>query len=602
MLKKSIPVILILAAVCLLFLAAHNVTSQGTESQISIDQLKQQAIDNIRKNKEVDANATIQVILADYSNDEKLSSVLYSIAEAYRNNSKFAKSIELYKYIVENQTASRQAALAQSGLAISNVAIGKLEAAKMELEKLKSNYAAEPNIAQLVFNVGDSFYWFGHFRDCNDIYAQVIKIYPGSDYAMWATMGLAISCIASKDQNSADVYIKKLSTDYTKNGRLPEALFYVAGRFGYGRNYEKANEIYNKISNNWPEDKWAKDSSYESSKLVVFSYLDKKDESNTLKAVEKLISDFNRPDLQAVVYDIAARTDSLNKHEPNKFTEILLNKVINLSPRSIFAKRAIVNIMRNEIDGIIKSDGDANDIIAGVETIAKDYKNLPEAAEDLMTIASKLSGKGWEGRDTKDEAKAVRNWQLDVHVRQKLIENFPNSPILSQAYYTTGLVLAQNLSEYEKGIEYFKTVIEKWPDFERAWRAQMNIGRFLERLKFEKKINEMQFELQIINSYKAVFEKYPDCEASDYSILKAANLHYGIGQFNEAIVYFEKYLSKRPDDLKEVVGNYGNSLERTGQKEKAILIYRDFLKVVDSNNPVKNFIKTRLERLEGGAR
>ena len=302
MFKKSIPIILILASVCLLFLAAHAITSQNPpnewrtspESQFTIEQLKQQAIDYIKQDKQLDANSAIKTILADYAGDAKLSSVVYDVAEAYRNSSKFAKSIELFKYIVTIQPASKQAALAQSGLAISSIAIGNLESAAAELEKLKTSFASEPNISQLVFNVGDAYYWFGKFTDANSVYKYVVDKYPATDSAMWATMGLAISSISNKDQNSADIYIDKLSSEYPGNSRLQEALYYIGTKYGYNRDYKRAISIYDDIKTKWPENTWGKNAEFETAKIGVFQYLDKKDEPNTLKAVDKLTPHANK--------------------------------------------------------------------------------------------------------------------------------------------------------------------------------------------------------------------------------------------------------------------------------------------------------------------
>ena len=151
MIKKSIPIILILASVCLFLLSAHAITSQGTGTQFSIDQLKQQASDYIKQNNMSDANMVIKTILTQYLNDARQSIVVYDLAEACRNSSKFVQSIELYKFILQNYSKSSQAMPSQRGIVVCSIALRKLDMAKKELEILKSNYSADPNLSQALF-------------------------------------------------------------------------------------------------------------------------------------------------------------------------------------------------------------------------------------------------------------------------------------------------------------------------------------------------------------------------------------------------------------------------------------------------------------------
>ena len=601
MLRKTISIIFLLSAGVMLFLAARGLTYLGpTAGNNDIETLKKRSIEYIRQDRQIDANSAIRTILTDYTTDSKLSAVVYDIAETYRNISKFAKAIELYKFIVENQPESRQAALSQSGLAISNVALGKMDIAAAELEKLKNNYAAEPNIAQLVFNVGDAYYWYKKYSDANNTYTYVIETYPKSEYAMWATMGLAISCIANKDEATAEEYIKRLSADYVDEPRLPEALYYVAGRLGYDKKYEIANGIYGYIADNFPETRWAKDSTFESAKLNVVQYVDVNDEPNTINAIDKFITDFNRPERQAFVYEIARRIDQRNKNEPNDWTETLLNKTITIDPNNVLGKRAAANKIRLEVVGIVKRDGDINDIILGVERIINDFNKVPDTEGNLRMICTKLTTQGHRYRREKNEIKAVESFQIAIWVRQQVIDHFPNSPTHASAYYVTGIDLAQNLHEYEEGIEYFQKVVQNWPVSTLAWGAQFNIARYYEMIKLRDKIKDVQYDLKIIDAYKTGIEKFPDCEAVDFGTLRIANLYYGINQFEEAIIYYQTYLGKRPDDLKVVILNYGDCLEKTGHKDIAILIYQDYLKIADTYDKAITAIKERLAKLGGG--
>lgn len=473
MLKKTISIFFLLTAGFLLFLAARALTNLRPPTAINdIDTLKKQTIDYLRQDRQIDANTAIKTILANFTSDAKLSSVVYDIAEAYRNSSKFANSIELYKYIVVNQPASRQAEFAQSGLAISNVAIGNLEAAKGELEKLKSNYATEPNIAQLVFNVGDAFYWFNHLKDANDIYAQVIKFYPSSEYAMWATMGLAISSISNKDDESAEIYINKLSTEYAENSRLPEALYYVATKYGYNRNYKKANDIYYVIKTKWPENNWSKNSAFETAKIGVFQYLDVKDEPNTIKAVVKLIADFNRPDLPAVVLDIAARSDWQNKYEPTGLTTKLYKIILKHFSSSPQMVSASLSLDRTNLIPIL----DKNDVnvVEIVEKFLDEHKN----ATNLFGEVSKLAEHYYliVGKYPKNREYAANCARNRLVICERIIERFPDSFDKARAYKIAADVYQARRQNLE-ALGYYQKILDTYPNYSETGQILFSIAQ-----------------------------------------------------------------------------------------------------------------------------
>jgi TolA-binding protein len=472
MIKKGIPIIFILAGVCLLFWAAFAITGQNTKPQISIDQLRQQALDYIRQDKQIDANSAVKAIISNYTDDAKLSSVLFSVAEAYRNSSKFAKSIELNRVIINSLPLSNESAKAQSGLAVCLAALGKIEESKAELEKLKVNYSNDPCISQLVFAVGDSFYWFGKFSDANNVYKYVRETYPQSDYAMWATMGLALSSISIKDQDSADIYTSELYENYAENKRLSEALYYVAGRYEYGRNYDDANEIYSKIINDWPQEKWAKDSSFESSKINVFKYLDKRDEPNTIKAVDKLINDYNRPDLPAVLLDMAARSDWQNTYKPNSLTIQLYNDVnghFPKSPQQIAAKLSIDRLN-------IVTDLD-NNVVNVPECIGKfidDNNGVPKLLEEVYKITEHYQYVG--ARTQPWFAESKENYiNKKLAVCEKIIEKFPDNSNKLNAYK----LAADSLRTRDaiKSMGYYQKILDTWPDSDSSGEILFSIGQ-----------------------------------------------------------------------------------------------------------------------------
>lgn len=523
MLKKTISIFFLLAAGFLLFLAARGLTNLGPPNQIEdIDTLKREAIEFIRQDKQIDANTAIKTILAEYGGDAKLSSVVYDIAEAYRNSSKFAKSIELYKLIVQTQPASKEAALAQSGLAISSVAIGNIEGAKTELEKLKTNYANEPNIAQLVFNVGDSFYWFKRYGDANNVYKYVIESYPASDYALWATMGLAISSIANKDEAAAQGYIDKLTADYAENPRLAEALFYVAGRYGYEyigtarrSRFYKASAIYKAIETYWPESNWAKNSYYQTAKIDIMQYIKTKDLQNTLAAINKLIIDFSgRSDLSAAALDYALRSDTRSRYEPNEFTESLYNYIIERfpsTPQANLAGLALkrLDFIRNMDKDLSSTDSPADvNIPEAIDRFIDDNNGLPDYKHQVFLIGQHYYMKA---NMTRGNGKKLY-FDIAAAVWERMLEKLPVFNDTVQAYYSLGACYMQ-IGDLVKSNYYHYKVAEEYPENSLAQSALHKIGQNYQKMWTLPEgsgpiAREEAFSL-MKDTYRTILDRYP---------------------------------------------------------------------------------------------
>ena len=295
MIRKMI--LLVLATTCLTGISNK---AFGT-SEPNIGQARAAVKTLITSGKLIEAADAYQKLLKDFSNNAQISAAVFDIAETYRNTSKFEQSLVSYKDVLENWPQSSEAMRAQSGIVISDIALNKLDDANDELVKLKTDYATDPNIAQMVFNVGDAYYWFKKYSDSNEVYKYVIGTYPKSEFAMWATMGLAISCIAGKDEVSADNYIAKLSADYAESGKLAEAFVYVAGRYEYARSYEKAGILYQHIADEFPQSTQARNIPFELAKINVLEIIESESEK-AIEIIDNFTYDFNsRSDLPGVL-------------------------------------------------------------------------------------------------------------------------------------------------------------------------------------------------------------------------------------------------------------------------------------------------------------
>ena len=201
MLKKSIPILSIIAAAALLLITANALTNlpetQMTDDggQITADTIqrqKQLVIDYIEEGNSLSAQAAFDILLANFSSSDLFVQTVYELGEKFRAKRQFESAVLAHGYIVDNYPSDTLAMSAQKWLAASYIGSGDMESAEIETQKLIDNYINAPGIAQAVFEVADTYCWFGKNEKARPLYQMVIDNWPEAQHCLWAQMGIAI--------------------------------------------------------------------------------------------------------------------------------------------------------------------------------------------------------------------------------------------------------------------------------------------------------------------------------------------------------------------------------------------------------------------------
>jgi len=634
MLKKSIPILSIIAAVVLLLITAKALTNlpvppmakdggQMTESEAilmadTIQGQKQVVIDYIESANSVSAQAAFDILLTNFVNSDLFVPTIYELGEKFREKGQFESAISAHKYIVDNFPSNTLAMEAQKWLAASYIGSGDLDSAQIETQKLIDNYINAPGIAQAVFEVADTYYWFGKNDRARPLYQMVIDTWPEAQHCLWSQMGIAISHIADGNDIAAQKSIDALILTYPDNVKLPEALFYIAGRYSWDEKFEQAKRIYQIIIKDYPASSWAGRAEIElaktnmfslvnssqepnavaaTKKLIndIFSFIDSKDEPNAMAEIDKFINTYrDKPELSAFVYDFGARADWINGFEPNNLTKRIYNKVIEEFPQSPQVINSRMSLSRMSITGFIDSNDDPN-AFAAIDNLINDFNNCPDLPMAVSLIGENYYAKGLRMQNEGLKTLAAENYEKSIIVREIIIQQLPFSELTPRAYYFAGVLYSHYLEQYQKGIEYFQKVVDNWPDYQFAWNAQFFIGFYYEILRNSGSISESEANPKIEEAYQAVVEKYPYSEPAGHVALKLGWMYFKEEQWHQAIKYFEFFIDKFPDQLGTVVWPLGQSYEKTGQTETAIDFYRAFIELSDPCDPQVKTVKARLE-------
>jgi TolA-binding protein len=519
MLKKTIPILSIFAAVILLLLTVKAFTNLNTAASSqnpidSIQQQKQTIIGYIECANSVSAVAAFEKLIADYNNNDLIVSAVYDIAEKYREKSQYKSAVSAYKYIVDNFPLSSQAVWAQRGLVVSTIALGNTNSAQVETQNLINNYNNDPNIAQAVFEIADAYYWFKKNDDARLLYQKVIDTWPNAEHAMWAQMGWAISYIADGNDIAAQAATDKLIGNYGDNKKLPEALFYIAGRYDYAKKYDKGQDIYRYIIDKFPENEWSKNSQFESAKAAIYPYLDAADELHALTAIDNLIASYkDKPDLPAIVYDFAARVDSQNKYEPKGLTAAVFSKVIEKFPQSPQVANARMAIKRIDLIKVIECTNDFNDISKIIDSFIDDFNGCPGLAEQVFLAGESFYNRIhiFKNQGLKDEADEYSNKAKTIW--DKITQRLPACAVTPRAYHFAG-ECCRILGDYKKALPYYQIVVSQWPEYEYSWNLQFLVGHCYEQMKYFKLVDRDTANKEMKSAYLKVIEKYPNSMAA----------------------------------------------------------------------------------------
>jgi len=150
----------------------------------------------------------------------------------------------------------------------------------------------------------------------------------------------------------------------------------------------------------------------------------------------------------------------------------------------------------------------------------------------------------WRAMDGDTESEKAF-YQDAISVWEQLLQEFGDSEAAASAYFRSGVCYAQELGEYQQGIDYFQAAVDSRPGYEYAWAAHSLIARFTEKLRDSGAIAEPNANARIKNAYQTVVENYPHSHWVETALLKLGRMSFNQVQLVDAIMYFEMLLEQR---------------------------------------------------------
>jgi tetratricopeptide (TPR) repeat protein len=176
-----------------------------------------------------------------------------------------------------------------------------------------------------------------------------------------------------------------------------------------------------------------------------------------------------------------------------------------------------------------------------------DRQGKPDRARDALTRAGKEAER-WGLINLRDSlalaaaTELVRGRKLEAAAQAyaEFTRKFPESPLVSQAYYERGLAL-KRMGRSAEAVNSFETLLQRDPNSVYAAEAHLQLGQLN---------TELGRTSEALSHYHKMAKASEAKDADRESILLMAQVHYNAKRWKEAIPLYRSYLKTNPEEAK----------------------------------------------------
>jgi tetratricopeptide (TPR) repeat protein len=533
------------------------------EASAGIDSSRAQIISLADEGKLTQVDEAIDKLIAEHTKTDQLHSNLLIIADSFAWRRLYERSDRLYDYILENTTDGSLITRARLGLNRVEILdlIGQKEysAAQQKVDLMVSDFKNEPvlqtnggqDLATALFQIGKELTWQQRYVEAKNAFDRLIEIQPQSPPAgeakLWSARTNVCELIIDGKYEQALSAIDKLISDFEGEAGLPEAIYWISKQYEWTKGtvddrsgwYDEPNSVYQRLIRQFSNSSFGQDAEWDQKRLVhrikIFKLIKETDQNEIDAAIEEMVNEFSgRPELVEELHWIACGYEEQQKDQKAKQ---MFERIIKEHPDTEKAKNAVLDIRRSDILEKLKT-GDVHTTEVLMDKFVADFNQHPYAGPCLNAIAIKYYNKGMEIKQS-EEGRADNSpliekqpneadicFRIAAGVWEKIITQLRPCSKTAEACYFAAVCYREHLGEYEKAIIYYQKVLDGWPNYEHAWHAQYSIGNCYEKLLENGQISRSEAMPEIINAYKAVVEKYPNCRKAKGAMLKLKALGY----------------------------------------------------------------------------
>jgi tetratricopeptide (TPR) repeat protein len=414
-------------------------------------------ITQIQKGETKDIDGFIERLQQDYCREKQVLNAIKTAANQYKNEINETVSVSFSKNITD------------------------------------ANYANTNLLSQVICEIGDAYKKAGDLSKANECYKIILKDWPESTHAKWATMHLIISDINNDNLISANSNINTF-IDGCGTEDISQPICEIADEYRFKGDGTKSQELYRTILDKWPNGShaiWAK-------VHITVSDLINNDQSDPQVVLSQLTANFSESDILLSALNEAA--NEFQKKGKISQANALHQKIFSLNPNDARLLWNKVRYVISQIDSPEKAETLVKEINSSYASwINKDYA--------ILEIAEKCHKEGAVDSYPKNVQTAFllkATELLDNMEKQNIKDNI----LMASVFYVKGLYL-QEAGQYEDAIKSYQQVSELYQAHKYADYSLVAIGDCFKLLVGQKRMTEQDAYLNIKMSYEKLIKYYP---------------------------------------------------------------------------------------------
>jgi tetratricopeptide (TPR) repeat protein len=264
----------------------------------------------------------------------------------------------------------------------------------------------------------------------------------------------------------------KLIANYAGQKDIAKAVCQVADQYYQLQRHQQADKLYQKVVESCPKGEY---SMWSQMHIAMSNIRDGNDAAEA--AIDKLLTSYaGQENITEAVFQIADKYCDTNQYE--KANQLYQYVIKTWSGRGDIDSRRFVAMSH-----IALGDYDA---AAAIDKLLTDFSGHPDLAEAVRNIGYSYYTKARLTNLEGDIEGGKVFYRKAIEVWERLIREFPDSEIVPNAYYSSAVCYAQELEEYQKGIDYFQKVVNNWPNYEYARQARLLIVEYYNKMENNK--------------------------------------------------------------------------------------------------------------------
>lgn len=387
-----------------------------------------------------------------------------------------------------------------------------------------NRYVEHPSLSGEIRNMLNRYAAKGELAQARTLCETVLQACPNSEKMIWMQNGLIQIYLDQAAQTEAEEVFEKLLADYAQNPELADAVKALGGYCCRKSNdFSMALQFYGRFLSVYSSHPRAIEVEAECASVCLsmgaFTQAD--------AALQGILEKYpNHPGLAQIINGFANRYRQRNMHaRAMALYQTALAKARDNKDEQLSAIAGMTKAQirlgspmpdSNDIGGLPAGDPDG---LAMVEMLMADYPEVKELAFHVFQIGEEYFIRAEESLRVGNPITARADFLTAIAIWEKNRTQLVDPEHRTYATYYTAEAF-QRIEEYEKAVTCFQEVVDRWPDYEKAWYAQYQIAKTVEQLARQEKATTEE----VRGAYQILLEKYPDCSAAQTANKKLSTL------------------------------------------------------------------------------